>query len=374
MGLRRVAGTVLTGLLLLAVVAMMAGQLAGQPVLLSYVETGSMEPTMEPGDGFIAIPPFLAGPPEVGDVITFEAKNLQGGGLTTHRVVGETEGGYITKGDANPTTDQSGPEPPVTRDRVKATALEIGDSVVVIPKIGLLALGVQGLLSGVQQFLASTFGTRAFLGPTGLAYLFAAFGVLVYVGSALFENTSERSARRNASRETETVSGSAVVVGLTVVLVVLLTASMVVPSGTQTFEFVSSDVDAEGPSVIGKGETEKVQYRVPSNGFIPTVVFLEPASDRLTVSPSEVYVGSGEVRTVIVEITAPPRTGSYAAYMTEHRYLAVLPQSTIRGLYRVHPWAPILAIDAMFAIGFASLSMALIGTGPMRISSRTGGA
>jgi hypothetical protein len=36
---------------------------------LTYVETGSMEPTLEPGDGFVAIPAELAGPIDEGDVI-----------------------------------------------------------------------------------------------------------------------------------------------------------------------------------------------------------------------------------------------------------------------------------------------------------------
>jgi signal peptidase len=41
---------------LLVVASLVAGSLLGQPVLLSYVETGSMAPTMEPGKGFVAVP------------------------------------------------------------------------------------------------------------------------------------------------------------------------------------------------------------------------------------------------------------------------------------------------------------------------------
>ncbi len=104
------------------VIAMIAGQLLGQPAVVGYVETGSMSPTLEPGDGFVAVPAALAGPIEEGDVVTFRAEQLHGGGLTTHRVVGETERGYVTRGDANPFTDQDGVEPPVKDDQIVAVA------------------------------------------------------------------------------------------------------------------------------------------------------------------------------------------------------------------------------------------------------------
>lgn len=367
MELRRGVQAGLLALLVLSVIAMMAGQLAGQPVLLSFVETGSMAPTMQPGDGFIAIPAMLTGPPERGDVVTFEAQELDGGGLTTHRVVGETDAGYITQGDANPTTDQDGPEPPVTRDQIKAEALQIGDTLVVIPKIGLLALFVRGSVSGLQQFLATTFGTRAFLGPQGLAYIFAAFGLLAYAGSYLFGEHSERSLDRTRTRSTGVVNAGLIVGGLTVVLMLLITLAMVIPGGVHTFEYVAAESDAPGPDVIKTGTTETISYNIPSTGFIPTVVYLEPVSDRVTITPREMYVGSGETRTALVEITAQSETGPGAQYMAEHRYLAVLPQSTIRGLYEIHPWAPILAIDGMFGIGFASFAFALIGLGPIRM-------
>jgi len=86
-------------------VSMVLGQVLGQPVLLGFVTSESMEPTLETGDGFVAVPAALTGPVEEGDVVTFRAEEIQGGGLTTHRVVDETDRGYITRGDANPFTD-----------------------------------------------------------------------------------------------------------------------------------------------------------------------------------------------------------------------------------------------------------------------------
>lgn len=155
--------------LVVAVSFLVAGAILGQPVLLSYVETGSMEPTLSSGDGFIAIPNAVAGSVEEGDVITFRAQTLHGGGLTTHRVVGKTERGYITRGDANPFTDQDGGEPPVKDAQIVAQALQVGGTVVVIPYLGGVITGIQDVLSTVQQRLALFFGTKALLGVRGLA-------------------------------------------------------------------------------------------------------------------------------------------------------------------------------------------------------------
>ncbi len=82
-----------TVVIALIVVALLVGQLLGQPILLGYVATGSMEPTMSAGDGFVAIPSVVSGEVEEGDVVVYDARELHDGGLTTHRVVEVTDEG-----------------------------------------------------------------------------------------------------------------------------------------------------------------------------------------------------------------------------------------------------------------------------------------
>lgn len=361
----------LGGLLILIVGSLLVGQLLGQPVLIGYVETGSMSPTMEPNDGYIAIPPQLAGPIEEGDVVTFDAKVLHGGGLTTHRVVGQTDEGYITKGDANPFPDQDAKEPPVPPDRVKAVALELGGDPLVLPQIGLLVTGVSGALSWLQQQLAILFGTRALLGTQGLAYILFGIGVLAYLGSELLASANPRRATRSRHRATGTIDGRQVTLTLTFLLVVLVTASMVIPAGTTTRTIVSSESDAPGPDVIHKGGSENLTYVVPSNGLVPVVAYLEPASDGVAVSPTVVSVPGNSERNVTITLSAPPQTGAYERSFTEHRYLALLPQATLDALYEVHPWLPIAVIDLLLGLGFAGFTSAVLGAGPIRIESRS---
>jgi signal peptidase len=352
------------------VVSLIAGQLLGQPILLSFVETGSMEPTLNPGDGFVAIPTEVAGPIEEGDVIVFRAEEIQGGGLTTHRVVGETERGYITRGDANPFTDQDGNEPPVKDPQVVAKALQIGGEVVVIPHLGTVVQGSQTVLSGVQRRLAALVGSRSLLGVQGLAYLFFGLSVAWYL-VGLWRGDSEKSRTRDRTRDNGTDT-RLFAAGFALLLVAGATAAMVVPAENQEFGVVSAEFDSDRPTVIRAGESESVTYLVPNGGVLPVITYLEPASDGIAVEPRQTRVPARTTVNATVTLTAPPETGYYRQFLVEHRYLALLPEPTIDALYRVHPWLPILAIDALLGVPFYLLGVRLLGGGRVRTRSRDG--
>jgi signal peptidase len=357
-------------LVVLVVLALLAGQFLGQPVLLAFVETGSMEPTLEPGDGFVAIPAQLTGPPEAGDVVTFRAEELQGGGLTTHRIVGETERGYITQGDANPFTDQDGEEPPVKRAQIVAVAWAPGGSVVVVPALGTVVQAVQGSLAFVQRNLAGLVGSRALLGTQGIAYLlFAVTGLYYLVGELRSSNARGRSRNRSRSR-TSGLDPRLVTLALTLLLVGGMTAAMVGPAGQQQYGVVSAEFESERPTVIPMGESKTIPYPVGNGGFVPVYAYVEPASEGVSVGPERLYVERGEIRNASVTLSAPPQTGYYRRFVVEHRYLALLPVSVIDALHDVHPWAPIVAVDLTVAVPYYLLSVALLGRGRIRQRTR----
>ncbi|WP_276270684.1 signal peptidase I [Haloarcula litorea] len=370
MSLRRWATVGAEAALLLFVIAMVVGQALGQPVLLGFVTTGSMQPTLDPGDGFVAIPTAVAGPVEEGDVVTFRAEEIQGGGLTTHRIVGETERGYVTKGDNNPFTDQDGDEPPVTEAQIVAVAWQPGGQVLAIPGVGLFVTGTQDALSEVQRRLAATLGTRSLLGPQGLGYLLGAVSILAYAVDVLRNGGRERESR---DRDRDTGTSVRLLVGIFAAAVVLsATATMVVPAGTEEFGVVSAESDAPGIRVIEQGTTESTRYLLGNGGYVPVVTYFEPATEGVSITPRETVVPGQSTVNATLTITAPPETGYYRYFVAEHRYLHVLPQSTIRGLYRVHPWLPVVAIDALLGGSFYVLGMALIDTGRVRSRSRSG--
>lgn len=353
-------------LLLLAIIALVVGQVLGQPILLGFVETGSMEPTLDPGDGFVAIPSAVSGDIETGDVVVFDAQEIEGGGLTTHRVVDETERGYVTQGDANPFTDQDGEEPYVQDGQIVAIALQINGEVVRIPHLGTAAMGISDAIATVQHWLAATFGLGALLGTSGLAYILLGLSILAYA----FETIRERRNRAHESRfggdDEPAIDPRLLCVGFALLVVIAASAAMVGPAGTESFDVVSASFESDRPLVIEAGTTEEVTYTVPNGGLVPITSYVVPASDGVAVDEEPVYVGSRDEATVTVELTAPEETGYYPMYATEYRYLHVLPAPVIGALFAVHPWLPYVAILGLLGGGIYAIGRVLLGAGDVR--------
>lgn len=366
---RRLAWNVLEVLVIIVVVALVVGQLIGTPVLIGYVETGSMAPTMAPGDGFVAIPSALAGSPVVGDVVTYRAEELDGGGLTTHRIVGQTDRGYVTQGDANPFTDQDGEEPPVKDAQIVAVALQVGGQTVVIPNLGTAVTAVKGAFAAIQRQLAGVTGMGSLLGSQGLAYLILGLSIALYVVDLLLRAGPSRNRERTTGHD-DGFDGALVVAGLALLVVIAATAAMVVPAGTQSVGVVSAEFESERPTVIPTGHSATLQYQIPNGGFVPVHVYVEPGSDGVAVDPSHQYVGGRSAETATVTVTAPDETGYYRYYVVEHRYLAVLPAPIIEVLYRVHPWAPTIVIDALLGGTILLIGLGALGGRRVRVRRR----
>lgn len=376
MGWQRV-GTVLQGILLLAVGSIVVGQIIGQPVLLAYVTSGSMAPTISTGDGYIVLPSVIAGPVEKGDIIVFHAKTLHGGGgaLTTHRVVGKTPEGFITQGDGNPFTDQAGGEPPVKPVQIVGQAVLIGGEPIVIPHLGTALTGIRSTIKNAQRSLSIALDTRALLGTQGLAYLLFAVGGLLYVGSVLNEQHSGPSANRSRRRRRRSsllprrVPKWAIALVLGGILISSITITMMVAGGVHEFGVVSAEKDLAGPTVIPAGHSEQLNYSVPNGGIIPIVAYVDPASTGVATPQNGVVVEPGERETVPITLSVPPSTGYYPRYVVEHRYLAILPRAWIHQLYLVHPLLPVVVIDALVLTAFLLVAIPLLGGGSIRPTS-----
>ncbi|WP_330630745.1 signal peptidase I [Halocatena halophila] len=366
---RRLLGATAQSVLVLVLVAVVIGQLIGQPVLLAYVTSNSMEDTISTGDGFIVLPAVVTGEPEEGDIIVFNSKTLNddAGGITTHRVEETTNEGLITRGDNNPFTDQDAGEPPVKDRQVIGEAVMIGSQPIVIPHLGSAFGAIRGGISNIQRQIAIALGTRSLLGTQGLAYILLGFGILLYAGSALFESGGNRSRRRRRKRSRKrriTNTQMAIVLGL--VLVGSLTATMTFAGGIQEFSVVSAQYNSPGPTVIASGETESMNYTVPNGGVLPMQVYLDPAGNGVSTPDDSVIVGPGETQTMNVDFSVPDETGYYPRYVAEHRYLTIIPPSLIDLLYRIHPWLPVIVIDSLVFVAFLAVTTKLLGRGYVR--------
>ena len=162
------------------------------------------------------------------------------------------------------------------------------------------------------------------------------------------------------------------VAAFALLLVLGATAAMVAPAGTQEYSIVSSEFDSDRPTTIRAGESVTLDYRLQNAGVLPVVAYVDPASEGVSVPNERFHVAPSGNATAAVTLEAPPETGYYRRYLVERHYLAVLPPSIVHGLYEIHPWLPIVVIDAFVGGGFYVLGMSLVGTGPVRDRSRTG--
>ena len=76
------------------------------------VLTGSMSPTIKPGDVIITIPPKYKFPKK-GDIVAYTARRFNGASVATisHRIIGgDSATGFVVKGDRNPSPDVQHPK------------------------------------------------------------------------------------------------------------------------------------------------------------------------------------------------------------------------------------------------------------------------
>ncbi len=355
-------------LLAVVVAALLLGQLLGQPILLGYVATGSMAPAMDAGDGFVAVPDAVSGDISEGDVVVFEAQEVNQGELTTHRVVAVTDEGYVTKGDANPFTDQDAGEPPVTDGQVVATAFTVGESPVTIPHLGTLVMGVQSTVGSIVDAIAGLAGVPDGLDAEGSGAILVGIGVALLGFGLLFERAGPSRRETARTRSREGVIGIWVVIGLVlVVLVTLATAAMVIPSGTTTYEVVSTDQPTDDPQVLAPGETGELTRTVDNAGYLPVVVRTEAASGGVAVEPTSQTVGMRSASETTLRLSAPETEGQYLRTVSEYRYLLVLPPSILVGLHDVHPYLAVGAVNGVVVGVAVGAILALFGRDDIRI-------
>jgi signal peptidase I len=100
---------------LFAVVLMTFSALSVSGVVKArIVLTGSMSPSINPGDIIVTVPPTRMAP-EQGDVVAYEGKRFDGSkvGVFSHRIIGgDAQNGFVVKGDANPNPDVQRPKIP----------------------------------------------------------------------------------------------------------------------------------------------------------------------------------------------------------------------------------------------------------------------
>ena len=354
--LRRVVFRVLGVAFVVVILALVVGHLLGQPILLSFVTTGSMEPTIGAGDGFIAIPSQVSDINE-GDVVVFEARELEGGGLTTHRIVGETDEGYITQGDANPFTDQDSDEPPVTDEQIRATALEINGNVVTIPSLGTAILWFRDGALTIQQTIGGLIGLDEPDDIQGTGVIFVLVGIVLLVATFLDSLRTQSTRKRVRSRARESVDPRLMLVFLLLVVLVPANAAML-GSGT-THEMVVDGDDLTGE--VEPGDPIENELTATNSGIVTMLVTVDEPTGEATVRDRTLSVAGGASESTSIFVDAPESGTERAVTVTEQRYILLLPESVLVDLHERSPWLAIGAINGLLGFGIIAFAGGLLG-------------
>jgi len=357
MNLRSAVGTAVTVLLVVAAGLILLTQVFGFPSPISFVATDSMEPQLEPGDGFLGVPQPLAGEIEPGDVITFEAQEIGGGGLTTHRVVEETDEGYITKGDANPFRDTAAGEPPVKESQIQLVVVQFNGEIITIPYIGQLQNAAQGTISATINALG--LGAVSSSNPGVIVAVLGFILVVVGGGYEVLTPENERTLSRSMRRE-GVIDSRLLLVGILVVFSLPLLSVSAVPSSTDELTIISStSPDPDDPSIIEAGNYTEANVTIENGQPIPMVIIVEPASEGVKVYDQVLPAASGETVTSKFRVYAPDETGPFVRSRSTSYYIQSLPTSVIAALHRVHPIIALVATTGVIlgpiAIGFLLL-------------------
>ncbi|MWG33165.1 signal peptidase I [Halomarina oriensis] len=306
---------------LTAVLAVAA--IAFGPLHLSYVTSGSMEPTLSPGDGYLVV----EGPVSEGDVVTFHSEER---GYVTHRIVSETDEGFITKGDANPSTDQAAGNPVVSESAIVGTVVTLGGGPLVIPMLGPLV---------------------GFVGT----YELLVFGVV----AALFAWGFVGNGGGTPIREVYTFDDLARPLFLGLVVASLLV--MVFATSVHPARYAVEEGELTQRHSIPAGQEVEREVTVKTN-HLPFTTTVADASGATVVERTV----EGSTTTLTLHIP-PQEVGTYEPSVRVSPYPAVLPGAWLDTLHGVSPYlARVVVLLVTFGPLFAAYSLFFDGGARMR--------
>jgi signal peptidase len=335
------------GLVVIVAVTLALLAPATSPVQISYVTSDSMEPAIQTNDGYILVPPGEVIP---GEIVTYYSDERDG--YVTHRVVGTTADGFLTQGDANPTTDQAAGNPPVERSAIIGQVFTIGGQPVLIPQLGV----VLGLVRANWMLL------------------FTLMSLSVIVGVFRGESDRPRDSKESALQSREIV--------IPTILVAIFVSVLLISSGAVHTELTYSvtETGTDNPQVLAVGEstttsldanivsTPLTQVLTDTEGIVITdTTIAEPSaaadqgqSGALDSLREPLITRSSTTLSATVPAQAEP--GSHTARISLYPYPATLPRGTLEQLQSIHPWLAALGSVLVIFLPVYTLYWLLIDT------------
>lgn len=316
------------GWTLVAIFALGSIAAGGSPVHISYVESESMEPTINVGDGYIL---HSVGTVQDGDIITFWSDDRNQ--YVTHRIVADTNDGYITQGDNNPSTDQAGGHPPIQDEDVLGQVVSIGSTPIVIPYLGIASTTIQS-------------------NPMAAV----ALAVIALAAASLWRHSTTARPDRTVLQIRD-IMQVLFVVGLCIG-----SLSMYIGGTSVTAPYMATSEPADEPYKVSTDEptSDVVSITVDEPPFVTTVATSEDVHV-LNASQNETELA------VDVEIPPPNEPGYIEPSLAVHSYPSVLPRGSLHRLQSFHPLtAAAISMSVLLSIPYLASTLVIDGRTPVR--------
>ncbi len=317
-------------------VVVLAGGLFGRPLLLAAVPTGSMVPTMTPGDLIVVLPTWAMHGAGIGDVVVF--KTPQDRNWIVHRIVnGNVAEGFVTKGDANHSPDSTRVFP---RDIVGIVP-QVQGTVLHMPRLGALSIGNGPLSSPIVAGVALVMGV----------YL------LVLDARPRF-HLPHRAPRKSAVRESAPVVSIYLGLAATVFITSLVPAWTISAAEPIKYEVVQQrpeGVTKEGQYLRGMPHSEEVTIRNPSP--LPLVVVFHAEDPAVVYDPGWAIIGPKGSKIFQLKVDTP-EVGTFKSYIRMGVFLPLLPPALLAVLTGLGLPVAALAVSLVptaFVLGFAMI-------------------
>jgi len=306
---------ILTLIMLVFMLTSVVGYLLDRPILLSYVTSESMSPTLEKGDLFV-INPFAKG--KVGDIIVFKLRDR----WTVHRIFAETSGGYITKGDNNIATDQQDNGSPVKKGEVAGVVVTVFGKPLKIPMVG----------NYIQELSKRS------------SNVFVAIAVIA-LGSILMTRDSD-SKKKKRKKKAIIIRYKTLYAIVSSIFLAMFVISVVASWGSVGFNYISTKAgnQQEGWYLPNSEFVRKITIK--NRALYPTTFVLSPKSDRVTLDRSIFTLQGREERYVNVHVRVPSDTRVYYELIDVYSYPSMLPSDAIGSMWKVSKYLPLIALTS----------------------------
>ena len=331
--LSRIGTVLFYSLVILIIFAILGAAFNSTPYFFSVIRSYSMSPYLTKGDLVFTQPLFFSPTLEIGNIILFKTvdDSFSAEGWIMHRIVdGNSETGFITKGDANEEADQiRGKAHPVKKEWIAAKALTWKGHVLKCPYIGHLSL------------LTEKYQKSPWLLPSMALVL-----TIVLIATELPSHKRKR--KKNKDDQPLVYLGSGLIISI------LLFAGMLASS--QKIPLVYNVADQQGVlqgSTIGilqEGTTTQHHLtQLTNKSFFPFIIITTSPDSQISFNHHYLTLKQNETRGLDYKIAALQK-GSYQVPVIINMYYPFLPPKVLYSLQQKSIWLALIVVALLPAL------------------------